>query len=206
MRGADVDQAGLFSYVSMEQRVPLTHPLRRVRELLDEALASMSRDFDRVYAQGGRDSVAPEKLVRALVLQVLYSIRSERLLVRAAGLQPAVSLVRRPVDGSGIWDHSTFTKNRDRLIEAGVARKLLRRIGRRARREGLLSSEHFSVDGTLIEAWSAVKSMRRRDGKDDPPPPGRNPHVDFHGKPRRNETHVRHTSRRRSCFARARGI
>ena len=89
-----------------------------------------------------------------------------------------------------IWDHSTFTKNRDRLIEAGVARKLLRRIGRRARREGLLSSEHFSVDGTLIEAWSAVKSMRRRHGKDDPPPPGRNPHVDFHGERRTNETHL----------------
>ena len=190
MRGADVDQAGLFSYVSMEQRVPLTHPLRRVRVLLDEALASMSRDFDRVYAQGGRDSVAPEKLVRALVLQVLYSIRSERLLCE----QLDYNLLFRWFVGlsmdQSIWDHSTFTKNRDRLIEAGVARKLLRRIGRRARREGLLSSEHFSVDGTLVEAWSAVKSMRRRDGKDDPPPPGRNPHVDFHGQPRKNETHV----------------
>jgi transposase len=190
MRGADVDQAGLFSYVSMEQRVPATHPLRRVRVLLDEALASMSRDFDRVYASGGRDSVAPEKLVRALVLQVLYSIRSERLLCE----QLDYNLLFRWFVGlsmdQSIWDHSTFTKNRDRLIEAGVARKLLRRIGRRARREGLLSSEHFSVDGTLIEAWSAVKSMRRRDGKDDPPPPGRNPHVDFHGQPRTNETHL----------------
>jgi transposase len=190
MRGADVDQGGLFSYVSMEQRVPATHPLRRVRTLLDEALESMSRDFDRVYADGGRESVAPERLVRALVLQVLYSIRSERLLCE----QLDYNLLFRWFVGLSmddrIWDHSTFTKNRDRLIEAGVARKLLRRIGRRARREGLLSSEHFSVDGTLIEAWSAVKSMRRRDGKDDPPPPGRNPHVDFHGKPRSNETHV----------------
>ena len=190
MRGADVDQGGLFSYVSMEQRVPATHPLRRVRVLLDEALDSMSRDFDRVYAEGGRDSVAPERLVRALVLQVLYSIRSERLLCE----QLDYNLLFRWFVGLSIddriWDHSTFTKNRDRLIEAGVARKLLRRIGRRARREGLLSSEHFSIDGTLIEAWSAVKSMRRRDGKDDPPPPGRNPHVDFHGQPRTNETHV----------------
>src|SRR5215469_202947 len=190
MRGTDVDQGGLFSYVSMEQRVPSTHPLRRVRALLDEALDSMSRDFDRVYAEGGRDSVAPERLVRALVLQVLYSIRSERLLCE----QLDYNLLFRWFVGLSmddrIWDHSTFTKNRDRLIEAGVARKLLRRIGRRARREGLLSSEHFSVDGTLIEAWSAVKSMRRRDGKDDPPPPGRNPHVDFHGQPRKNETHV----------------
>ena len=190
MRGADVDQGGLFSYVSMEQRVPPTHPLRRVRALLDEALESISRDFDRVYAEGGRDSVAPERLVRVLVLQVLYSIRSERLLCE----QLDYNLLFRWFVGLSmddrIWDHSTFTKNRDRLIEAGVARKLLRRIGRRARREGLLSSEHFSVDGTLIEAWSAVKSMRPRDGKDDPPPPGRNPHVDFHGKPRSNETHV----------------
>jgi len=190
MRGTDVDQGGLFSYVSIEERVPKTHPLRRVRALLDEALDSISRDFDRVYAEGGRESVAPERLVRALVLQVLYSIRSERLLCE----QLDYNLLFRWFVGLSmddrIWDHSTFTKNRDRLIEAGVARKLLRRIGRRARREGLLSSEHFSVDGTLIEAWSAVKSMRRRDGKDDPPPPGRNPHVDFHGKPRSNETHL----------------
>src|ERR1700739_2008944 len=181
MRGADLDQGGLFSYVSMEKRVPATHPLRRVRALLDEALDSMSQDLDRVYAEGGRESVAPERLVRALVLQVLYSIRSERLLCE----QLDYNLLFRWFVGLSmddrIWDHSTFTKNRDRLIEAGVARKLLRRIGRRARREGLLSSEHFSVDGTLIEAWSAVKSMRRRDGKDDPPPPGRNPHADFHG-------------------------
>jgi len=190
MRGTDADQGGLFSYVSMEQRIPPTHPLRRVRTLLDEALSSISRDFDRVYAAGGRESVAPERLVRALVLQVLYSIRSERLLCE----QLDYNLLFRWFVGLSmddrIWDHSTFTKNRDRLIEAGVARKLLRRIGRRARREGLLSSEHFSVDGTLIEAWSAVKSMRRRDGKDDPPPPGSNPHVDFHGERRTNETHV----------------
>jgi transposase len=190
MRGTDVDQGGLFSYVSMEQRIPPTHPLRRIRALLDEALSSISRDFDRVYAAGGRESVAPERLVRALVLQVLYSIRSERLLCE----QLNYNLLFRWFVGLSmddrIWDHSTFTKNRDRLIEAGVARKLLRRIGRRARREGLVSSEHFSVDGTLIEAWSAVKSMRRRDGKDDPPPPGRNPHVNFHGERRTNETHV----------------
>jgi transposase len=190
MRGADVEQNGLFSYVSIEDRVPAQHPLRRVRILLDEALASMSRDFDRVYAQGGRESVAPERLVRALVLQVLYSIRSERLLCE----QLDYNLLFRWFVGLSIddriWDHSTFTKNRDRLIQAGVARKLLRRVGRRARREGLLSSEHFSVDGTLIEAWSAVKSMRRRDGQDDPPPPGRNPHVDFHGERRSNDTHA----------------
>lgn len=205
MRGTDVDQGGLFSYVSMEKRVPAEHPLRRVRALLDEALKSMSRDFERVYASGGRESVAPERLVRALVLQVLYSIRSERLLCE----QLDYNLLFRWFVGlsmdEAVWDHSTFTKNRDRLIEAGVARKLLRRIGRRARREGLLSSEHFSVDGTLIEAWSAVKSMRRRDGKDDPPPPGRNPHVDFHGERRSNETHVAPQEPQAKLFRKGKG-
>lgn len=190
MRGADVEQSGMFSYVSLESRVPPTHPLRQIRALLDEALRSMHRDFERVYADSGRSSIAPERLVRALVLQVLYSIRSERLLVE----QLDYNLLFRWFVGLSIdepiWDHSSFTKNRDRLIEAGVARKLLRRVGAKARRAGLLSNEHFSVDGTLIEAWSAVKSMRRRDGKDDPPPPGRNPHVNFHGERRSNETHV----------------
>jgi len=190
MRGADIEQSGMFSYVSLESRVPPEHPLRRVRALLDEALESMHRDFERVYASGGRSSIAPERLVRALVLQVLYSIRSERLLVEQLDYNLLFRwFVGLSVDES-VWDHSSFTKNRNRLIEAGVARKLLRRVGARARREGLHSSEHFSVDGTLIEAWSAVKSMRRRDGKDDPPPPGRNPHVDFHGERRSNETHV----------------
>jgi len=190
MRGADVQQGGLFSYVSVESRIPANHPLRAVRTLLDEALASMSRDFDRVYAEGGRSSVPPERLVRALVLQVLYSIRSERLLME----QLDYNLLFRWFVGLSIdepvWDHSTFTKNRERLIEAKVARKLLRRVVRQARRSGLLSNEHFTVDGTLIESWAAVKSMRRRDGSDEPPGPGRNAAVDFHGERRTNETHV----------------
>ena len=122
MRGADVQQGGLFSYVSVESRIPANHPLRAVRTLLDEALASMSRDFDRVYAEGGRSSVPPERLVRALVLQVLYSIRSERLLME----QLDYNLLFRWFVGLSIdepvWDHSTFTKNRERLIEAKVAR------------------------------------------------------------------------------------
>jgi transposase len=205
MRGTDVEQGGRFSYVSIESRVPARHPLRRVRVLLDDALESMSRDFDRVYAEGGRESVAAERLVRALVLQVLYSIRSERLLVE----QLDYNLLFRWFVGLSVdepvWDHSSFSKNRDRLIEAGVARKLLRRVGRRARREGLLSSEHFSVEGTLIEAWSAVKSMRRRDGKDDPPPPGRNPHVDFHGERRTNETHVAPHESQAKLFRKGKG-
>ena len=190
MRGTDVQQSGLFSYVSLEQRIPPDHPLRGVRQLLDEALASMSGEFQRVYAEGGRASIPPERLVRALTLQILYSIRSERLLCE----QLEYNLLFRWFVGlsidEAVWDHSSFTKNRERLIEAKVARKLLRRMVRNARAARLLSNEHFSVDGTLIESWAAVKSMRRRDGKDEPPGPGRNPMVDFHGERRTNETHV----------------
>jgi len=190
MRGTDVQQGRMFSYVSLESRVPAGHPLRAVRALLDEALTTLNRDFDRVYAEGGRASIPPERLVRALTLQILYSIRSERLLCE----QLDYNLLFRWFVGLGvddpIWDHSTFTKNRERLIEAKVARKLLRRVVRRARAAQLLSDEHFSVDGTLIESWAAVKSMRRRDGGDEPPGPGRNPTVDFHGERRSNDTHV----------------
>jgi transposase len=205
MRGADVQQGGMFSYVSLEARVPAEHPLRAMRVLLDEALASMSRDFDRAYAAGGRASIPPERLVRALTLQVLYSIRSERLLCE----QLDYNLLFRWFVGLGIddpiWDHSTFTKNRERLIEVKVARKLLRRVVRRAKRAGLLSNEHFSVDGTLIESWAAVKSMRRRDGRDEPPGPGRNPLVDFHGERRTNDTHVSPTDPEARLYRKGKG-
>jgi transposase len=190
MRGDDVQQGGMFSYVSLESRVPADHPQRGIKALLDEALSGMSRDFERVYAREGRPSIPPERLVRASTLQILYSIRSERLLCE----QLDYNLLFRWFVGLSIdepiWDHSTFTKNRDRLIEARVARKLLRRMVRKAKKAQLLSNEHFSVDGTLIESWAAVKSMRRRDGKDEPPGPGRNPAVDFRGEKRTNETHV----------------
>jgi transposase len=189
MRGDDVRQSGMFSYVSLESRVPSSHPLRGIKTLLDEALAGLSRDFDKVYAREGRPSIPPERLVRASTLQILYSIRSERLLCE----QLDYNLLFRWFVGLSIdepiWDHSSFTKNRDRLIEAKVARKLLRRIVRKARDARLLSNEHFSVDGTLIESWAAVKSMRRRDEKDEPPGPGRNPTVNWHGEKRSNETH-----------------
>ena len=190
MRGSDVQQGGMFSYVSLESRVPQSHPLRGIKELLDEALAGMSRDFERVYASEGRPSIPPERLVRASTLQVLYSIRSERLLCEQLDYNLLFRwFVGLSVD-EAIWDHSSFTKNRDRLIEAKVARKLLRRVVRKANAAHLLSNEHFSVDGTLIESWAAVKSMRRRDGKDEPPGPGRNPTVNWRGEKRTNETHV----------------
>ena len=205
MRGTDLQQGGMFSYVSLESRVPASHPLRGIKELLDEALASMSRDFGRVYASEGRPSIPPERLVRASTLQILYSIRSERLLCE----QLDYNLLFRWFVGLSvdepIWDHSTFTKNRDRLIEARVARKLLRRIVRRAGAARLLSNEHFSVDGTLIESWAAVKSMRRRDGKDDPPGPGRNPTVNWHGQKRSNETHVSPNDPEAKLFCKGKG-
>jgi transposase len=205
MRGADVQQAGMFSYVSLESRVPPDHPLRGIKALLDEALAYMSRDFERVYAQEGRPSIPPERLVRASTLQILYSVRSERLLCE----QLDYNLLFRWFVGltidERIWDHSTFTKNRDRLIEAKIARKLLRRIVRKAGQAHLLSNEHFSVDGTLIESWAAVKSMRRRDGKDEPPGPGRNRAVDFRGERRTNETHVSPTDPQARLYRKADG-
>jgi|SRR5919109_3524433 transposase len=200
MRGEDIQQHGMFSYVSLESRVPASHPLRRIKALLDEALSELSRDFERAYAGEGRPSIPPERLVRASALQVLYSIRSERLLCE----QLDYNLLYRWFVGLSIderiWDHSTFTKNRDRLIEAKVARKLLRRVVRRADKARLLSNEHFSVDGTLIESWAAVKSMRRRDGKDGPPGPGRNPWVNWHGEKRTNDTHVSPTDPEAKLF------
>jgi transposase len=200
MRGSDVQQGAMFSYVSLESRVPAAHPLRGIKALLDEALAGMDRDFERVYAREGRPSIPPERLVRASTLQILYSIRSERLLCE----QLDYNLLFRWFVGLSldepIWDHSSFTKNRDRLIEAKVARKLLRRVVRKARKAQLLSNEHFSVDGTLIESWAAVKSMRRRDGTDGPPGPGRNPWVNWHGEKRTNETHVSPTDPEAKLF------
>lgn len=205
MRGTDVQQSGMFSYVSLEQRVPAGHPLRGVKALLDEALAAMSRDFDRVYAAEGRPSIPPERLVRASTLQILYSIRSERLLCEQLDYNLLFRwFVGLTVD-EPIWDHSTFTKNRERLIEAKVARKLLRRIVRQARAAKLLSNEHFSVDGTLIESWAAVKSMRRRDGSDEPPGPGRNPTVNWHGEKRTNDTHVSPTDPQAKLYTKSKG-
>jgi transposase len=190
MRGADVEQGTLFSVVTLESRVPTDHPLRRIRPLLEETLDSLDRTFETIYADSGRPSIPPERLIRASLLQVLYSIRSERQLMEQLDYNLLFRwFVGLTVDDP-VWDHSTFSKNRQRLIESGVARKILKRLLKRAKRERMLSSEHFSVDGTLLEAWAAVKSMRRRDGRDEPPPPGRNPSVDFHGQRRSNDTHV----------------
>ena len=160
MRGADSKQEAMFSYVSPEARVPAKHPLRPIRAMISEALAQMDGRFEKLYSQTGRPSIAPERLIRALLLQVLYSIRSERLLIE----QLEYNLLFRWFVGLSVdepvWDHSTFSKNRDRLLEADIARELFEAIVEQARMADLLSDEHFSVDGTMIEAWASHKSFR----------------------------------------------
>ena len=191
MRGTDSRQEGMFSYVSPESRIPTNHPLRPIRAIVAEALAQMDRKLETLYSQNGRPSIAPERLIRALLLQVLYTIRSERLLVE----QLEYNLLFRWFVGLSVdepvWDHSTFSKNRDRLFGADIARDLFESIIAQARATDLLSDEHFSVDGTLIQAWASHRSYRPKDDSDDPPGGGgRNQARDFHGESRTNDTHA----------------
>ncbi len=190
MRGEDHNQQAMFSYVSLEARVPKDHPLRPVRIMVDNALLNLAPLFKEMYSHTGRPSIAPEQLLRALLLQILYSIRSERMLVE----QLDYNLLFRWFVGMSmddkVWDHSTFSKNRDRLIAHDVATQFFVTIRRQAQKADLLSNEHFSVDGTLIEAWASMKSFRPRDDDQDPPSAGgRNAEVDFKGQRRKNDTH-----------------
>jgi transposase len=190
MRGDDRQQADMYSYLSPEERVRANHPLRAVRAMADEALKNMSKRFDTMYARTGRPSIPPEKLLRAQLIQMLYSIRSERLLMEEIDY----SMLFRWFVGMNldepVWDVTVFTKNRNRLLEGDVAREFLCEVIAQAHAKGLTSDEHFTVDGTLIEAWASLKSFQRKDQKNDPPPddPG-NPTVNFHGESRRNDTH-----------------
>ena len=190
MRGEDHQQNHMFSYLSPEMRVRKDHPLRTIREMVDEVLSRLSRRFDSMYAKVGRPSIAPEKLLRAQLLQMLYSIRSERLLME----EMDYNLLFRWFVGLNaddeVWDATTFTKNRDRLLEADVAKEFLAEVVAQARARGLTSNEHFTVDGTLLEAWASQKSFQAKEGKQLPPPddPG-NPTVNFRGERRSNDTH-----------------
>src|ERR1700719_2273843 len=190
MRGNDEQQTAVFSYVSAEQRIAPDHPLRRIRAMTDVALRDLSPEFDQLYAGGGRPSIAPEKLLRALLLQVLYSRRSERLLMEEMNY----NLLFRWFVGlnmdDAVWDVTVFTKNRDRLLKAEVARKFFDLVVGEARALDLMSDEHFTVDGTPLEACAGLKSFRNKDGGEDGPvdDPG-NPTVDFHGEKRSNATH-----------------
>jgi transposase len=195
MRGTDHQQSHVFSYLSAESRVRKDHPLRAIRTMVDEVLSRLSPQFNRMYASEGRPSIAPEKLLRAQILQMLYSIRSERLLMEEIDY----SILFRWFVGLNlddeVWDATVFTKNRDRLLEAEVAKLFLAEVVEQAREKGLSSDEHFTVDGTLLEAWAGAKSFQRKDGKnptssaDDPS----NPTVNFHGERRSNRTHASKT-------------
>jgi transposase len=194
MRGIDTTQSAMFSYVSPEQRVPKDHPLRQIRILCDIALKALSREFDEMYSDIGRPSIAPEKLLRAVLVQVLYTIRSERMLME----QLNYKLLFRWFVGLNmddvVWDPTVFSKNRDRMLKAEIAGLFFQAIVEEARVAGLLSDEHFSVDGTLIEAWASQKSFQKKDGG---PQSGDgddgNSSVDFHGERRTNQTHESNT-------------
>jgi transposase len=192
MRGADHQQSSMFSYISAERRVPKDHPLRAIRAMTDAALGELSPRFDAIYASEGRPSIPPEKLLRALLLQVLYTVRSERQLME----QLDYNLLFRWFVGLAIddpvWDVTVFTKNRERLLAGEIAKGFFTAVVEQARTQGLLSAEHFTVDGTLIEAWAGHKSFQRKDGTAPKTPPDDdpgNPSVDFHGQRRRNDTH-----------------
>jgi len=190
MRGPDQQQNYIFSYISPEQRVRKDHPLRPIRAMVDEALKKLSPDVQKMYAKGGRPSIPPEQLLRALLLQMLYSVRSERLLVEEIDYNILYRwFVGLNLDDE-VWDATTFTKNRNRLLEAEVAKDFLRQIVAQAREKGWTSDEHFTVDGTLLEAWASMKSFQPKDKKGSLPPddPG-NPTVNFHGEKRSNQTH-----------------
>src|SRR5215831_124869 len=194
MRGIDTTQSAMFSYISPEQRVPKDHPLRQIRVLCDVALRALSREFDRMYSNMGRPSIAPEKLLRALLLQILYTIRSERMLME----QLDYNLLFRWFVGlnmdDGVWDPTVYSKNRDRMLEADIAGLFFQAVVEEARVMGLLSDEHFSVDGTLIEAWASQKSFQKKDSDGEQKGghnggDNSNVSIDFHGEKRTNETH-----------------
>lgn len=207
MRGEDQQQQAMFSYVSPEALVPKDHPLRPIRIMVDNALMDLAPLFRKMYSRTGRPSIPPEQILRALLLQVLYSIRSERMLVE----QLEYNLLFRWFVGLSmddlVWNHSTFSKNRDRLIKHEVATTFFQAIRRQAESAGLLSSEHFTVDGTLIEAWASMKSFRPKDeDNQDPPADGsRNPEVDFKGQKRKNDTHQSTTDPESKLYKKGKG-
>jgi len=200
MRGAFLDQGGLFSYISPEARVPANHPLRKIRELVREVLVEMNRSFGTLYASEGRPSIPPEQLLSALLLQVFYGIRSERQLME----QLNYNLLYRWFVGLSpddpIWDPTTFTKNRDRLQNGEVFAKFMSRLLNHPQVKPLLSDEHFSVDGTLIEAWASQKSFRPKDGSGD-----EGGGANFHGQKRKNDTHASTTDPDSRLYRKAAG-
>jgi transposase len=205
IRGRDARGEGLFSYVSCEARVPADHPLRAILPIVDAALAALSGEFEALYAANGRPSIPPEKLLRALLLQAFYSVRSERQLME----QLDYNLLFRWFVGLGvddpIWDVTVFTKNRERLLAGEATAKFLKAVLDRPKVKALLSDEHFSVDGTLIQAWASMKSFRAKDGSGEPPGPGRNGERDFRGEKRTNASHASTTDPEARLYRKGRG-
>ena len=190
MRGREDRSEGLFSYVRLEERVPADHPLRPIRALADEVLAGLNGRFETLYSAMGRPSIPPEMLLRATLLQAFFSVRSERMLMEQIDYNLLVRWFVGLEMDAAVWHPTVFTHNRDRLMEADAARAFLAGLLELRQVERLLSSDHFSVDGTLIEAWASLKSFRPKDGSGEPPGPGRNGERDFHNETRSNETHT----------------
>ena len=207
MRGQATPQTEMFSYIPLETRVPENHPLRKMKEIIDDVLAKMSKDFDGIYSRTGRPSIPPETLIKALFLQYLYGFRSERILLE----QIDFNLLYRWFVGLSaddkVWDETVFSKNRDRLLNEEIIHTLFLHIVDVAKKKGLLSSEHFSVDGTLIQSWASLKSLKRKDGTDDRKDDGDkgNPSVDFHGEKRSNATHESSTDPEALLYTKSKG-
>jgi transposase len=201
MRGDDNLQEGMYSYISPEKRVPADHPLRAIRKIVDEILKEMSPKFQKLYSDVGRPSIAPERLLRSLLLQIFYSVRSERMLIE----QLQYNLLFRWFVGmemdEAVWNHAVYSKNRERLLNEEIAESFFQRVLERAK--PYMSDEHFTVDGTLIEAWASHKSFRPKDGSGKPPGVGGD--VDFRGEKRKNETHESTTDPDARLFTKSRG-
>jgi len=205
MRGDDPRHDGMFSYITPEARVRPNHPLRPIRQMTDAALARLSPRFDQLYSTTGRPSIPPEKLLRALLLQLLYSIRSERLLMEELDYNILYRwFVGLSLDDA-VWDATTFTKNRDRLLDGDIADAFFTEVLAAIKADGLLSDEHFTVDGTLLEAWASHKSFKPKGGAGRPPDDPKNPTVNFHGELRRNDTHESTTDPDARLFKKAVG-
>lgn len=206
MRGHEDQQTQLFYQLSYDRIIPEAHPLRHIRRVVDQVLAEMDPLFERMYAEMGRPSIPPERLLRALLVEALYSIRSDRQLVERLRYDLLLKwFVGLDLDEDS-WDASTFSRNRDRLMEYEVSRDFFNRVLKEAHRRRLLSQKHFTVDGTLIQAWASIKSVRPKDD-DDPPAAGsggRNPERDFHGQKRTNETHLSTTDHESRLFRKGR--
>jgi transposase len=206
MRGEDLQQSAMFSYLSPEERVPKDHPLRKLRPLVDGALRQMSRRFAAMYARVGRPSIAPEKLLRALLLQILYSLRSERLLMERLDHDLLFRWFVGLNMDDPVWDATVYSKNRERLLSSDVAEEFFQQVRAQAEQLNLLSDEHFTVDGTLIEAWASQKSFQPKAGGDaEPAAEGSNPEVNFRGQQRSNATHRSTTDPEARLYKKAKG-